>query len=67
MKALAADLDLAFQPGEVVLCIVQKLFLTPRNDEPFDGLGQQKLVMEGHIRTSVLQAKNNPDSQAKNR
>jgi hypothetical protein len=61
MKAFATDFDLAFKAREIVLIEGEKLILSPEHDQSFNCLRQQKLMVERHVRTSVLQGKDYPN------
>ena len=66
MKPFAADFYLTLQARKVVLGEGKVLLIFTQHNQPFDGLRQQKLMMEGNIRSSVLQRKDNPYSQETN-
>ena len=61
MQAFAADLNLAFETRKIVLVEVAKLPFPTQHNQSLDGLGQQKLMVEWHVCSSILQGKNNPD------
>ncbi len=63
MEPLAADFDLPFEAGEVVLGVGEVSRIFSQHHQAFDGLGQQKLMVKRNIRSSVLKGKNNPYSQ----
>lgn len=54
MKAFSANLDLALQAGKVELFIIGKVLVAPYHNKPFDGLGQQKLVVKRNVGPPVF-------------
>ena len=61
MKSFTADLNLSFEAREIVLIEGKEFTLSTEHNQAFDGLSQQKLMVERYICTSIFQGKNNPD------
>ena len=64
MQPLATDLNLPFQTGKVILIEPKEFGFTTQHHEAFHRLGKQKLMVERHVRTTVFQGKNYPDSHS---
>jgi hypothetical protein len=65
METFPADLDLALQSAKVVLRVSEQFGFATGDDQPFDGLGKQELMVKRDVSTPVLQRKDDPDSQGK--
>jgi len=61
VQSLPADLNLTFKSGKIVLVKPKEFALATKHYQALYCLGKQKLVVEWHVRTTVLQGKNNPD------
>ena len=61
MKSFATNLDLPFKTREIILVKRKEIALSAKHNQTFNGLSQQKLMVERHIRPSIFQGKNNPD------